>query len=144
GEHATEQKREPAEEKGKAIVADPPAEPPGQHRRHEEDQPGLEEIANYRAAVAHGTALRVVVALVRLVLGETLRRPVGLGRVAPARAVEGGDVLQGGQNVPVELDVGDVVHVTVRRQYPILVIAAQQRGPYLLTLVLVGVVLHLV
>src|SRR5262249_59904852 len=86
--------------------------------------------------------LRVVVALVRLVLGETLRRPVGLGRVAAARAVEGGDVLQGDEDVPVQLDVGDVVDIAIRRQHPVLVLAAEERDLDLLTLVLVRVILH--
>ena len=46
------------------------------------------------------------------------------------------------QDVPVQLDVGDVLDVAVRGQDAILVLAAEQRDLDLLTLVLVGVVLH--
>jgi len=42
----------------------------------------------------------------------------------------------------VQLDMGDVVHVAVRRQDSILVLAAEQRDLDLLTLVLVRVILH--
>ena len=46
------------------------------------------------------------------------------------------------QDVPVQLDVRDVVDVAVRRQHAVLVLAAEERDLDLLTLVLVGVVLH--
>ena len=46
------------------------------------------------------------------------------------------------QDVPVQLDVGDVVDVAVRGQHAVLVLAAEERDLDLLTLVLVGVVLH--
>src|SRR5918992_5588420 len=77
-----------------------------------------------------------------LVLGEAARRPVGLGRVAPARAVERGDVLERDQDVPVELDVRDVLDRAVRRENALLVLAAEQGDLDLLALVLVRVVLH--
>src|SRR5205814_1461560 len=69
-------------------------------------------------------------------------RPVGLRRVAAARAVQRGDVLQRDQDVPVQLDVGDVLDVAVRGQHAVLVLAAEERDLDLLALVLVGVVLH--
>ena len=46
------------------------------------------------------------------------------------------------QDVPVQLDVRDVVDVAVRGQHAVLVLAAEERDLDLLTLVLVGVVLH--
>src|SRR5918996_5639815 len=52
-----------------------------------------------------GTALLVFAGLV---LGEPAGRPVVGGRVAAARAVKGGDVLQRDEDVPVQLDVGHV------------------------------------
>src|SRR3954454_6473330 len=77
-----------------------------------------------------------------VLLRETARRPVRLGGVAAAGAVEGGDVLQRDQDVPVQLDVGDVLDEAVRGQHTVLVIAPEERKLDLLTLVLVGVVLH--
>ena len=81
--------------------------------------------------------------LVALVLGEAARRPVGLGGVAAARAVQGRDVLQRDEDVPVQLDVGDLVDRAVRGQHAVLVVAAEERDLDLLALVLAGVVLHL-
>ena len=73
---------------------------------------------------------------------QPARRPVGLGRVAAARAVERGDVLERDEDVAVQLDVGDVLDVAVRGQHAFLVVAAEERDLDLLALVLVGVVLH--
>jgi hypothetical protein len=55
--------------------------------------------------------------------------------------VERGNVLERDEDVPVELDVGDVLHVAVRGERPLLVLAAEERELDLLTLVLVRVVL---
>src|SRR5712691_11998204 len=77
-----------------------------------------------------------------LVLGEAARRPVRIGRVTAARAVEGGDVLQRDEDVAVQLDVGDVLDVAVRRQDALLVLAAEERDLDLLPLVFARVVLH--
>src|SRR5215204_3729829 len=79
---------------------------------------------------------------VALVLGEAPRRPVGLRRVAPARAMERGDVLQGDQDVAVELDVSNLVDGAVGGQDALVVVAAEQRNLDLLALVLARVVLH--
>src|SRR4051812_28789214 len=77
-----------------------------------------------------------------LVLDEPARRPVGLGRVAAAGAVQRGDVLERDEDVPVELYVRDVVDGAVRGQHAVLVVAAEERDLDLLALVLAGVVLH--
>src|SRR5215212_651786 len=79
---------------------------------------------------------------VALVLGQPARRPVRLGRVAPARAVKRRDVLERDQDVAVELDVGDLVDGAVGGQYAFVVVAAEHRDLYLLALVLARVVLH--
>src|SRR5581483_1031065 len=86
--------------------------------------------------------LRVFVGAVRVVFGKATRRPVRLRRIAPARAVKRSDVLQRDQDVPVELDVRDVLDVAVRGQHAVLVLTAEQGDLDLLALVLVRVVLH--
>ena len=73
---------------------------------------------------------------------EPARRPVGLRSIAAAGAVQRGDVLQRHQDVPVQLDVGDVLDRAVRGQHTFLVLAAEERQLDLLALVLVRVVLH--
>src|SRR4051794_31701221 len=78
----------------------------------------------------------------RLVLGQPPRRPVVLRRIAPARAVNRGDVLERDQDVPVQLHVRDVLDVAVRRQHAFLILAAEERHLDLLALVLACVVLH--
>ena len=93
-------------------------------------------------APAHGAAYASSSRSSGVVLGEPARRPVGLGRVAAARAVEGGDVLQRDQDVAVQLDVRDVLDVAVRGEHAVLVLAAEEGDLDLLALVLVGVVLH--
>jgi hypothetical protein len=85
--------------------------------------------------------LRFVVGDVRVVLRQAARRPVGLRSVTTARAVQGGDVLERDQDVPVELYVRNVFEVAVRGQDAVLVLAAEQGDLDLLTLVLVGVIL---
>src|SRR6266496_1254999 len=65
-----------------------------------------------------------------------------LGPVATARAVQRGDVLERHEDVPVQLDMGDVLDVAVRGQHALLVLPAEERDLDLLALVLVGVVLH--
>src|SRR5439155_17585591 len=77
-----------------------------------------------------------------VLLGQTARRPVRLGGVASTRAVQGGDVLERNQDVPVQLHVRDVFEVAVRGQHAVLVLAAEEGDLDLLTLVLVCVVLH--
>src|SRR5205085_8285919 len=88
-----------------------------------------------RTATRGRIPLRLVVAIVRVVLGKAVRRPVGLRRVASARAVQRGAVLQRDQDVPVQLDVCDVLDVAVGRPQAVLVLTAAERDPDLLTLV---------
>src|SRR6476619_6045429 len=78
---------------------------------------------------------------VALVLGEPARRPVRLGRVAAARAVQRGDVLEWDQDVAVELDVRDLVDGAVGGQDAVVVVAAEHGDLDLLALVLARVVL---
>src|SRR3954464_11496136 len=59
------------------------------------------------ASTARLEILVVFVAVFALVLGEPARRPVRLRRVASARAMQRGDVLQRDQDMAVQLDVGD-------------------------------------
>src|SRR6266511_4270791 len=80
--------------------------------------------------------------VVVLVVAKAARRPVVLGRVATARAVQRGDVLERHEDVPVQLDVGDVLDVAVCGQHALLVLPAEERDLDLLALVRVGVVLH--
>src|SRR5207247_10930320 len=81
-------------------------------------------------------------ASVAVFLLEPARRPVVVRRVATAGTVERGDVLQGNENVSVQLDVSDVFHVAIGRQDTFLVLTAEKRDLDLLALVLVRVVLH--
>jgi hypothetical protein len=55
--------------------------------------------------------------------------------------VEGGDVLERDEDVPVQLDVRDVLEVAVRGQDAVLVLAAEEGDLDLLALVLVRVIL---
>jgi hypothetical protein len=80
--------------------------------------------------------------LAAVFLLEPAWRPVVVRRVAAARTVERGDVLQRDEDVPVQLDVRDVLHVAIGRQDTFLVFAAEERDLDLLPLVLVRVVLH--
>src|SRR5829696_3085064 len=91
---------------------------------------------------AIATRPRIALRLVAVFLRESSRRPVRLRRVAAAGAVERSDVLERHENVPVELDVGDVVDVAVRGEDAVLILAAEERDLDLLALVLVRVVLH--
>jgi len=52
-----------------------------------------------------------------------------------------GDVLERNQDVPVQLEVGDVVEEAVGGEHAVLVVAAEERDLDLLALVLAGVVL---
>ncbi len=56
--------------------------------------------------------------------------------------MERGDVLERNQDVPVQLDVCDILEVTVRSEHAVLILAAEERDLDLLALVLVRVVLH--
>src|SRR3954471_24627692 len=89
-------------------------------------------------------SLAVFAAVFRpLVLEQAPRRPIlVLRRVAAARAVEGRDVLEGHEDVPVQLDVRHLVDVAVCGEHAFLVLAAEERDLDLLALVLVRVVLH--
>jgi hypothetical protein len=80
--------------------------------------------------------------LVAVFLFQPARWPVVVRRVAAARAVERRDVLERDEDMAVELDVSDVLDVAVGRQHAFLVLTAEERDLHLLTLVLVGVVLH--
>src|SRR5436309_1635324 len=93
------------------------------------------------AAMARRTRGRSAVVFA-FVLDEPARRPVRLGRIAAARAVERRDVLQRDEDVAVELDVRDLVDGAVRGEDAVLVIAAEERDLHLLALVLARVVLH--
>src|SRR4029077_15960675 len=79
--------------------------------------------------------------LVAVFLLEPARRPVVVGRVAATRTVERGDVLERNEDVSVQLNVGDVLHVAVGGQDTFLVFAAEECDLDLLALVFVGVVL---
>src|SRR5438128_2033627 len=81
-------------------------------------------------------------ALVAVFLLEPAWRPVVFRRVATARTMERGDVLQRDENVSVQLDVGDVLHVAIRGQDTLLVLAPEEGDLDLLALVFVRVVLH--
>src|SRR5262249_23984758 len=80
--------------------------------------------------------------LLPVFLLEAARRPVVVRRIAAARAVEGGDVLERDQDVAVELDVGHILDIAGRGQDALLVLAAGECDGDLLSLVLVRVVLH--
>src|SRR5262249_2615827 len=80
--------------------------------------------------------------VVALVLGEPTRRPIRLRRIAAARTVEGGNVLQRDQDVAVQLDLGAVVDGAVRGEPAVLVNAGHPWHFALLALVLARVVLH--
>ena len=75
-------------------------------------------------------------------LGEAAGRPVRLGGVAAARAVERGDVLERDEDVPVQLDVRDAFDAAVGRQRAVLVLAAEELDVDLLSLVLTREVVH--
>ena len=97
------------------------------------------------AGAAYWYGDRIVLGMVgarELPLGEAPRRPVRLGGVAAARAVERGDVLERDEDVAVQLDVRDVLDVAVGREHAFLVLAAEEGDLDLLALVLVRVVLH--
>src|SRR5581483_6548880 len=82
-------------------------------------------------------------AVLRALVEQPARRPVVvLRRVAAAGAVQRGDVLEGDEDVAVELDVRDLVDVAVRGEDAFLVLAAEQGDLDLLALVLARVVLH--
>jgi hypothetical protein len=87
--------------------------------------------------------MRKVLGLVfSFVLGQPAWRPVRLGSVAAARAVERGDVLQRHEDVAVQLDVRHLVDEAIRGENAFLVIAAEKGYLDALALVLAGVVLH--
>ena len=101
-------------------------------------EPGLQEVQRDAHAARTPTASSSVSSSIL----EPARRPVGLGGVAAARAVQRRDVLERDEDVAVELDVGNVLDRAVRGEHSLLVLAAEERDLDLLALVLVRVVLH--
>src|SRR5919204_55134 len=73
---------------------------------------------------------------------EPPRRPVWLGGVASARAVQRRDVLERDQDVAVQLEVGDVFDEAVGGEDAVLVVASEERDLDLFAFVFVGVILH--
>ena len=134
-EPARGEKRAEQEERRQPVAAERPAERGEHGGEADEQQPRLREIPRGE----HGL---VGVEVRRFVLGEAARRPVVLRRVATARAVERRDVLKRDQDVPVQLQVRDVLDVAVRGEDAFLVLAAEEGHLDLLTFVLPGVVLH--
>src|SRR5579862_5574041 len=76
------------------------------------------------------------------VVEQPVGRPVAVGRVAAAGAVEAGDVLERYQDVPVQLDVRDVLDQAIGGQRAVLVLTAEEGDLDALALVLGRVVLH--
>src|SRR6185312_3002594 len=68
--------------------------------------------------------------------------PVGLRSVTATRAVEGGDVLEGDQDVAVQFDVRNAFDAAVGGQGSVLVLAPEELDLDLFPFVLVRVVLH--
>ena len=128
----------PQKTKGDARGSPPSSQPSAAEHRADADeqQPGLEEVPRDQRTRTLARRRRLVV-LASPRGGQSSSR-----RVAAARAVERGDVLERHEDVPVQLDVRDVLDVAVRRQHAFLVLAAEERHLDLLALVLVGVVLH--
>src|ERR1051325_6110949 len=75
-----------------------------------------------------------------LVLVEPAWRPIGLGRVAPARAVNRGDVLLRARDVAVQFQGNDAFDQDAGGQLPILVIGAEHRDLDLVLFCVVDVV----
>src|SRR4026209_23724 len=90
-----------------AVVVPPTSQPrpPSRAARKATNSHALSRLS----ATAPRGAGKGALGLSAVFRGEAAWRPVRLGRVAPARAVEGRDVLEGDQDVPVELDMGDVL-----------------------------------
>ena len=128
------------EEQQQPVAAERPAGEPHQCGERDEARPCLQHVPRDDQPTPHGVALSVVVG-VAVVIGERAGRPVGLGRVAAARAMQRSDVLQRDQDVTVQLDVRDVLDVAIRGQHAVLVLAAEEGDLDLLALVFVRVVL---
>src|SRR6266516_62743 len=119
-----------------AIAAECPTDQAEECAGCEQQRPRLEDVPNDEKPASQDGGLVAVFLL------ESARRPVILRGVATARTVERGDVLQWNENVSVQLDVGDVLHVAIGRQDTFLILAPEQRDLHLLALVFVCVVLH--
>ena len=87
------------------VAAEQPAEPA--EKRPKQPESSAQALTRLPRRRAGGSRLRSSSSRSSSV--EPARRPVGLRRVAAARAVERGDVLQRDEDVPVQLDVRDVV-----------------------------------
>jgi hypothetical protein len=120
------------EDARQAQTAEPPAE------RGEDGDEAAEEEVSLRDVPRREQGL----SLFAVGAGQSARGPVRLRRVTAARTVEGGDVLQRNEDVAVELDVRDPFDPAVGGKRPVLILAAEELDFDLLSLVLVGVVLH--
>ena len=125
------------------------AEREEQARRHPTDQPAdaterggkqCYECGCLREVQRDGS--RHDLRLSGVVLDEPAWRPVGFRSVAPTRAVQRRDVLKRDEDVPVELDMRDILERAVRGEDAFLVLAAEESDFDLLALVLVRVVVH--
>ena len=128
------EQRAEREQECRSDSSDEPAQTAERCREDRDESQCLQEVQ--RDSTRHALRLSGVV------LDEPARRPVGLGGIAAARAVQRRDVLKRDEDVAVELDVGDVLERAVRREDTFLVLAAEESHLDLLALVLVRVVLH--
>src|SRR6266550_4617329 len=130
-QHAAEDK-----DREQTVTARRPADQAEDRAGAEQQGPCLENVPNDDKAPAHCGALVTVFLL------EPPWRPVVVGSIATARTVQRGDVLQRNENVPVQLYVGDVLHVAIGGEDAFLILAAEKGDLNLLALVFVRVVLH--
>jgi hypothetical protein len=136
-ERGRHQETDHEEEAAETHPAEPPAEREEAAHEAAEEEPSLGDVSEDEECSAHREA-----ALGAVALGEPARWPIGLRGVAPARAVERGDVLERDEDVAVELDVRHALDRAVGGQGPVLVLAAEELDVHLLAPVLVRVVLH--
>ena len=132
-----QQKRAENQHREPAIAPEPVADCGKSAAESDQQEPAFQHVPDPQER-AHDLSLVVVA----IDLVQAARRPVRLGRVAAAGAVERGDVLQRDQDVTVQLDVGDVLDEAVSGEHAVLVVASEQGDLDLLALVLVRVVLH--
>src|SRR5205823_11710804 len=116
------------------IAAQHPAEPAEQRAGADQQSPRLQNVAKNEKSTAQSGR-----SLVAVFLLEPSRRPVVLRRIAAARTVQRGDVLERDEDVPIQLDVSHFLDVAVGGQNALLVLAAEERDLDLLAFVLVGV-----
>ena len=138
---ADEQERAEAEDREEPEAAERPAGQREETGDADQQQPGLQHVAGRDEAAHYG--LGVVRLAAAVVVQKPPRRPVVVLRgVAAARAVERGDVLERHEDVPVQLDVRNLVDVAVGGEHAFLILAAEESYLDLFALVLAGVVLH--